>query len=127
MTITTPDLSPEISTIDGVKDVEKGSELGRQLTNSALESFSWSDVGFTVEDRKTKKPLQILNSSHGNVQAGSVVALMGPSGSGKTTLLNVLAHRMSTMKGKMQGNIMINRSVVDESAVQLMSTYVEQE
>ncbi len=113
--------------VDAVMDVEKGLELGHHLTNSGLTSFSWSDVEVTVEDRKTKKPLQILSSSHGSVQAGSVVALMGPSGSGKTTLLNVLAHRTSTMKGKIQGQIMMNGQVANEAAIRRVSTYVEQE
>jgi hypothetical protein len=74
-----PTRSSEVSGYDNeiVKDVEKGHELSRHLTNNALSSFSWSDVGVTVEDRKTKKPIQILSSSYGSVQAGSVVALMG--------------------------------------------------
>ncbi|EXJ64305.1 hypothetical protein A1O7_00641 [Cladophialophora yegresii CBS 114405] len=114
-------------TTDAIQDVEKGSELSRHLTNHALTSFSWSDVGVTVKDRKTKKPIQILNSSYGCVQAGSVVALMGPSGSGKTTMLNVLAHRTSTMKGDIQGRIMMNGRVMDEAAIRRVSTYVEQE
>ena len=109
------------------EDIEKGHELSRHLANTALTSFSWSEIGVTVEDRKTKKPIQILRTSHGLVQAGSIVALMGPSGSGKTTLLNVLAHRTSTMKAKVQGNVMFNGRVVDESAVRQVSTYVEQE
>ncbi|KAJ9607414.1 hypothetical protein H2200_008487 [Cladophialophora chaetospira] len=130
MTTSNPDLStkaPGYSNMNVVNDVEKGSDLGRELTNSALASFTWSDVAVTVEDRKTKKPLQILDSCHGNIQAGNVVALMGPSGSGKTTLLNVLAHRTSALKGKIQGNIMMNGQVVDGSAVRMVSTYVEQE
>jgi ABC-type multidrug transport system ATPase subunit len=110
-----------------LKDVEKGHELDRHLTNHALTTFSWSDVGVTVKDRTTKKPLQILSSSYGCVPAGSVVALMGPSGSGKTTLLNVLAHRTTTMKGEIHGKIMLNGQVIDEAAIRQVSTYVEQE
>ncbi|KIW73267.1 hypothetical protein PV04_01399 [Phialophora macrospora] len=110
-----------------INDLEKGNQLSPHLTNHALTTFSWSEVGVTVKDRKTKKPLQILSSSYGSVQAGSVVALMGPSGSGKTTLLNVLAHRTTTMKGQIQGKIMMNGQVVDEAAIRRVSTYVEQE
>ncbi|KIW24222.1 uncharacterized protein PV07_09950 [Cladophialophora immunda] len=112
---------------DMTKDLEKGLELSRHLTNSAVSTFSWSDVGVVVKDRKTKQPLQILTSSCGSVKAGSVLALMGPSGSGKTTLLNVLAHRTSAMKGEIQGKIMVNGRLTNASAVQQVSTYVEQE
>jgi hypothetical protein len=71
--------SSEISTrhVNAPKDLEKGHELSRHLTNNALTSFSWSNISVTVEDRKTKEPLQILTSSHGSIQAGEVVALMG--------------------------------------------------
>ncbi|OCT53753.1 hypothetical protein CLCR_10778 [Cladophialophora carrionii] len=98
-------------TTNASQEVEKGNELSHHLTNHTLTSFSWSDVGVTVKDRKTKKPIQILSSSYGCVQAGSVVALMGPIGSGKTTLLNIM------MNGKM----------MDEAAIRRLSTYVEQE
>ncbi|OAL30113.1 hypothetical protein AYO20_08916 [Fonsecaea nubica] len=112
---------------DMTTDLEKGPELTRHLTNSAVSTFSWSDVGVVVKDRKTKQHLHILTSSHGSVKAGSVLALMGPSGSGKTTLLNVLAHRTSTMKGEIRGKIMINGQPTNAAAVQQVSTYVEQE
>ncbi|KIX06283.1 uncharacterized protein Z518_04258 [Rhinocladiella mackenziei CBS 650.93] len=113
--------------VDVTKDVEKGEELKHHLTNSSVSRFSWSDVGVIVKDRKTKKPLQILSSNYGYVEAGNVLALMGPSGSGKTTLLNVLAHRTSSMKGEIQGRIMLNGQVTNENTIRQVSTYVEQE
>ncbi|ETI28236.1 hypothetical protein G647_00685 [Cladophialophora carrionii CBS 160.54] len=83
----TTDLDPSCGasrhTTNAIQDMEKGNELSHHLTNHTLTSFSWSDVGVTVKDRKIKKPIQILSSSYGCVQAGSVVALMGPSGSGR--------------------------------------------
>jgi ABC-type multidrug transport system ATPase subunit len=112
---------------DAARDVEKGEELSRHLTNTSVSILSWSEVGVVVKDRKTKKSLQILNSSCGIVKAGNVVALMGPSGSGKTTLLNVVAHRTSTMKGEIQGTIMLNGQTTSTTAIQKVSTYVEQE
>lgn len=113
--------------MDAQKDVEKGVELSRHLTNTAVSTFSWSDIEVTVKDRKTKTPIQILSSNYGSFSAGDVVALMGPSGSGKTTLLNVLAHRTSSMHGTTRGKIMINGQVTNESALRQVSTYVEQE
>lgn len=125
--MTTPDPNSNSNMIDPTKDVEKGDELSRHLTNTAVSSFSWSDVNVIVKDRKTKKPLQILTSSYGSVQAGNVLALMGPSGSGKTTLLNVLAHRTSSMAGDIQGEILVNGHVTDQTTIRQVSSYVEQE
>ncbi|KAK5202784.1 hypothetical protein LTR96_011261 [Exophiala xenobiotica] len=64
---------------------------------------------------------------HGHVEAGNVIALMGPSGSGKTTLLNVLAHRTGAMKADIQGRIMINGRITNQTAIRKVSSYVEQE
>ncbi|KAK5457196.1 hypothetical protein LTS15_004977 [Exophiala xenobiotica] len=115
------------SMADFTRDVEKGHELSRHLTNTVVESFSWADVDVTVKDRKTGLPLKILDSNYGCVKAGNVLALMGPSGSGKTTLLNSLAHRTSTMKGDIQGKIIINGRVANRQAIRKVSSYVEQE
>lgn len=113
--------------VDTTTDLEKGHELGRHLTNSVVTSFSWEGVSVAVKDRKSGEPLKILDSNHGCVKAGSVLALMGPSGSGKTTLLNVLAHRTSTMKGDFKGKIMINGQVTNQQSIRKVSSYVEQE
>ncbi|KAJ9642112.1 uncharacterized protein PV06_03317 [Exophiala oligosperma] len=113
--------------VDTNIDLEKGHELHRHLTNSVVTSFSWDAVSVTVKDRKSGQPLKILDSNHGCVKAGSVLALMGPSGSGKTTLLNVLAHRTSTMKGDFDGKIMINGQVTNQQSIRKVSSYVEQE
>ncbi|KIV78466.1 hypothetical protein PV11_10181 [Exophiala sideris] len=114
-------------TVDMASDVEKGGKPGDHLPKTSINIFSWSDIGVIVKDQKTKRPLPILSSNHGIAKAGDVVALMGPSGSGKTTLLNVLAHRTSTMKGEIQGTIMVNGRATTTAAIRKVSTYVEQE
>ena len=52
---------------------------------------------------------------------------MGPSGCGKTTLLDILAHRRTNPKFKIQGDILINDLKPSLSVVRKSSSYVEQE
>lgn len=80
-----------------------------------------------MKDRKTKKPLQILNSIHGSVEPDHVLDMMGPSRSGKTTFPNVLAHRTSLVKDDIRGRIMLNGQITRKTAIRQVSTYVEQE
>jgi len=104
------------------KDIEKASQ--DLFTNTSIQSFSWLDLNVTVQDRKTKQPLSILDSCSGSVQAGQLVALMGPSGSGKTTLLNVLAMRSQS---PWNGQIRVNSAPVEKKDLRKVSAYVEQE
>ncbi|KAF7577405.1 CcmA, ABC-type multidrug transport system, ATPase component [Pyrenophora tritici-repentis] len=110
-------------------DVEKdaiGTEFAH-LTNNVVQSFSWQDVTVTVNDRSSKKPIDILSSVSGIVEAGEVMALMGPSGSGKTTLLNVLAHRAAMPKATIQHHLSINDEPTTLASFRKLSSYVEQE
>jgi len=52
---------------------------------------------------------------------------MGPSGCGKTTLLDVLAHRRTNPKFKLDGDIFVNGVQPSLSVFQKWSSYVEQE
>ncbi len=61
------------------------------------------------QKRKTKATKHILRGISGEVQPGSVLAIMGSSGAGKTTLLNMLAGRLSAAgNGKSEGQILVN-------------------
>lgn len=69
-----------MSTSNSLQDVEKGADPTdyAHLTNETVRNFTWSNVTVTVNDRATKKPLDILSDVSGIVEAGEVVALMGP-------------------------------------------------
>lgn len=120
--------APSKSAGDSVNcDLEANNTLSRYITNSSVQSFSWSDLNVVVKDRTTKTPLSILSSSYGFVEAGQVLALMGPSGSGKTTLLNVLAHRAASGKAEVSGKVMLNGNQISHTQLRQVSSYVEQE
>ena len=52
---------------------------------------------------------------------------MGPSGCGKTTLLDILAHRGTIAKGKLDGSVNVNGTTPSLSVFRQISSYVEQE
>ncbi|KAK6365548.1 hypothetical protein LTS17_011267 [Exophiala oligosperma] len=108
-------------------DVESQHPPHAHLINDVVQTFSWKQLNVVVKDRKTKKPLSILENSNGIVHAGEMIAIMGPSGSGKTTLLNALAHRVATAGAKTVGEILINHQTPSLQNLQDVSTYVEQE
>ena len=52
---------------------------------------------------------------------------MGPSGCGKTSLLDVLAHRRTNPKFRIDGDVFVNGVQPPLSVFQKWSSYVEQE
>lgn len=121
------DNSDQSQSMPATKDVEAAESLAQYLTNDSIRTFSWHDVNVTVRDRKTKQSLQILNASHGYVEAGQVLAIMGPSGSGKTTALNVLAQRVASSKAEVSGTVNVNGQEISPTTLRQLSSYVEQE
>ncbi|EAW14323.1 putative ABC transporter [Aspergillus clavatus NRRL 1] len=97
------------------------------LSNQTVHNFAWNDLTVTVKDRRTKKPLNLIDGICGNIQRGELVALMGPSGCGKTTLLNVLARRSPTSGAKTSGECYVNGGKLDKATFGRITSYVEQE
>ncbi|CBF69609.1 hypothetical protein AN6369.2 [Aspergillus nidulans FGSC A4] len=121
--------SSSSSSSDGLNapDVEQNAGSHDFLMNHSVQSFSWSDLTVSVRDRRTKQPLNLIESVSGSVQQGELVALMGPSGCGKTTLLNVLARRAASSGAKSSGHCYVNGGEVDNATFGRITSYVEQE
>ncbi|KAB8077240.1 P-loop containing nucleoside triphosphate hydrolase protein [Aspergillus leporis] len=97
------------------------------LMNNTVQSFTWSSLTVTVEDRRTKEPRNLIEGCSGNAQHGQLIALMGPSGCGKTTLLNVLARRTASSGAKSSGECFVNGAKLDNDTFNRITSYVEQE
>ncbi|KAL4458830.1 hypothetical protein ABPG75_013695 [Micractinium tetrahymenae] len=70
-------------------------------------SLTFSNIGFSVKDRRTGATVQILKSVSGKVAARRLMVIMGSSGAGKTTLLDVLACNLFG-GGIVSGEVLVN-------------------
>ncbi|XP_078376593.1 protein white-like [Oculina patagonica] len=103
-------------------------------------SISWENIQVFVEqpgpsflkrlcfgtkenERPTNK--QVLFNVSGNVEAGTLLAVMGASGAGKTTLMNVLAHR-NINQMDVRGTVEVNDRPIG-TEITSMSAYIQQE
>ncbi|MCJ1318391.1 hypothetical protein MMC15_003719 [Xylographa vitiligo] len=100
---------------------------GAYLQNITVNHVSWKALNVEVYNKSISGNKTILSDVYGQVNAGEILALMGPSGCGKTTLLDILAHRRTNPKFKIQGDILINDLKPSLSVVRKSSSYVEQE
>lgn len=118
---------PQASQLAVQIDLEKNEVQSAGLVNTSVQDFAWRPLSIVVKDRKTKKPLSILNDSSGMVKAGEMIAILGPSGSGKTTLLNAIAQRTAAISGTVGGETLVNGEVLGLHQISAFSTYVGQE
>ncbi|CAG8629259.1 2305_t:CDS:2 [Paraglomus brasilianum] len=86
-------------------------------------SISWTKLTYTITNKKTKKPENIIENCCGTVKPGEILAIMGPSGAGKSTLLDVLAGRKDPKN--VTGTIYLNGKSGEN--VKFVSTYVMQD
>lgn len=87
-----------------------------------MHSFSWKSI------RVASKSAVLLDDISGQVNSGSIMALMGPSGSGKTTLLSALAHRVQTLNGfDILGEIEFDGQRTTMELLREVSRFVQQE
>jgi ABC-type multidrug transport system ATPase subunit len=109
------------------RDIEKSMDQNSHFINDTVHNLSWDNMSVIVKDRKTKKPLALVDSTSGHIEAGHILAIMGPSGCGKTTMLNALAHRLASTKMEVQGNILVNGEATTADRLSHVARYVEQE
>ena len=65
-----------------------------------------------------------LQGISGDVQPGTLCALMGPSGAGKSTLMDILAARKTV--GDIKGQVLVNGAPRKDSTFTKMAAYVPQ-
>ena len=98
--------------------------------------LKFESINYSIFTRKPGTPeaksYDILNGISGELEPGSLTAIMGPTGSGKTSLLNALANRMPVVKGgNLRGQLLVNGSSICEahgaSRFARLSSYVMQD
>ncbi|KAJ7318620.1 hypothetical protein OS493_037789 [Desmophyllum pertusum] len=67
----------------------------------------------------------VEDAMSGNVEVGTLLAVMGASGAGKTTLMNVLAHR-NINQMEVRGTVEVNDRPIGKE-IMSMSAYIQQE
>nr|XP_058944927.1 protein white-like [Pocillopora verrucosa] len=103
-------------------------------------SISWENIDVFVEqpgpsflkrlcfgtgDNERPTTKQILFNVSGNVEAGTLLAVMGSSGAGKSTLMNVLAHR-NIGQMEVRGTVEVNDRPIG-AEINTKSAYIQQE
>lgn len=89
-------------------------------------SLEWVDVRVKIK-QKDGATHNVVGSTSGVVEAGTITGIIGPSGSGKTTLLNVLAGRLRyDRKLEASGKLKVD-GVALEPGQRIASGYVMQE
>lgn len=80
-----------------------GHNLGTESrkNNSQLTAIN---IGFSVQDRESRKPIQLLDGVSFILNPGEFLCLLGPSGSGKSTLLNIVSGRRRASSGSVYLN-----------------------
>ncbi|CAG8460097.1 9460_t:CDS:2 [Acaulospora colombiana] len=94
-------------------------EAGKLMADHIPATLLFQDVSYYVGEK------QVLNSIHGMVRPGEVMAIMGGSGAGKTTFLDILARKNKA--GVISGEIYVNGRTVEDEIFKKVVGYVDQE
>lgn len=136
------------STFDPGGSIDSGLSSSTDNRDAAVEganpretlSISWENIDVFVEipgpsflkrlcfgteedEQPTRK--QVLFKVSGNVQPGTLLAVMGASGAGKSTLMNVLAHR-NISQMDVRGTVEVNNRPIG-TEITSISAYIQQE
>mmetsp|Transcript_4332 Transcript_4332/g.10262 ORF Transcript_4332/g.10262 Transcript_4332/m.10262 type:complete len:702 (+) Transcript_4332:145-2250(+) len=104
-------------------EMDSETQVPRAPLAWANTGLSWKNVNYKASDSKGNEKV-ILQNVWGNVEPGTLVALMGPSGCGKSTLLDILAQKKTT---PFEGEIFCNgHKVTNDRFFKRYATYVPQ-
>jgi len=82
-------------------------------------TLQFRNISYRIGDKT------ILDSIHGIVEPGQVLAIMGASGAGKTSFLDILARKRK--KGFVEGDVFLNGRKVGDSQFKRVVGFVDQE
>ncbi|KAM3570024.1 hypothetical protein VYU27_007902 [Nannochloropsis oceanica] len=93
-----------------------------------IESLAWQDLSYYYRTQDGGKDIEkaAVKNATGLVRRGDMVAVMGPSGAGKSSLFDVLARRIGS-SGRLEGQMYVNGSALDDDTFQRISEYVQHE
>ncbi|KAG9289200.1 hypothetical protein G9A89_022509 [Geosiphon pyriformis] len=94
-------------------------EAGKLMTDHIPAKLLFQNVSYSVSEK------QVLDSVHGVVRPGEIMAIMGASGAGKTSFLDILARKNKA--GTISGDIYVNGCVINDEEFKNVVGYVDQE
>lgn len=97
-------------------DDEDTNESAKLMADHIPASLLFQDVSYWVGEK------QVLNSIHGIVKPGELMAIMGGSGAGKTSFLDILARKNKA--GNISGQIYVNGKIVENGEFKRVVGYV---
>jgi len=94
-------------------------ETSKLIHDHVPTTLQFRNVSYRIGDKI------VLDSIHGIVKPGQVLAIMGASGAGKTSFLDILARKRK--KGAVEGDFFLNGRKVNDSQFKRVVGFVDQE